>query len=135
METLSLIIIASSVVGGISFTITMSSVFLGFREWISPKSKFIEKLIHCPWCLAHWICGVMLLGSTDLVVEVSTLQGLFGTGFNFIYTLFAIIGFSGIFHYVLLRAFDPAKKAEKLREIEKKKAKKKEEKREQEKSE
>jgi hypothetical protein len=122
MEILSQIIIAGLVVGSVSFTISMSSIFLGFREWISPKSHFMEKLIHCPWCLAHWVCGLMLLMTTNILVDVSILPGVAGVLFNGLYTLFAIVGVSGLLHYVLLRAYDPAKKIEKMREIDQRKS-------------
>lgn len=110
----------ASVVGSISFTITMSSMFLGFREAVSKRNKFLEKMLHCPWCLGHWVAfiAILVLGNFSLII-VSPYWLL-----NFLYTSFAVIGFSGLFHYVLLIAYDPAKKAEKLREIEKRKAEK-----------
>jgi len=142
-----MIIISALVVSAISFNVSMSWIFLNFREWISSKSKFLEKLIHCPWCFAHYVTFVMLLVIPSLIIDVVPKQSISDIIFhfsllkditqvfinflvlsiNFLFTSFSIVGLTGLIHYILLIAYDPAKKAEKLREIEKRKLSKKEE--------
>jgi hypothetical protein len=100
-------------VSSASFTISTTSIFKEVREKISGYHHKLEELIHCPWCLSHWITFVILFSTWSWI-------GITGIGIvDFLMTTFAITCMSGIFHYVLLRAYEPVAKALVARQIEK----------------
>lgn len=86
----------------ISFTLTMTSMFKWFRESLSSLHPKVEDLVHCPWCISHWIILVILLTSDVELIKVS-----FYSLYNFLFTLFVLVGLTGLFHFVLLRAYRP----------------------------
>lgn len=73
---------------------------------LSPIHKKVEELLHCPWCLGHWIVFIIMLCSVKLpLVEIAEEYW-----FNWLFTAFAIITPMGLIHYVLLRAYKPIHK-------------------------
>jgi hypothetical protein len=100
-------------VSSISFTVTFTGLFKEVREVISAQHHKLEELIHCPWCFSHWVTFFIVLLSSSTI-------SFTGIGlFDFFITSFAITGVSGLFHYVLLRAYEPVAKAMVHRQIEK----------------
>lgn len=112
MKIESLLILALCV-SSASFTITTTSIFKEVRECVSNIHHKFEELIHCPWCLSHWITFVLLLMTWDWV-QITNWAFV-----NFLLTTFAITCLSGLFHFVLLRAYEPVAKAMVARQIEK----------------
>ena len=103
-----LVVMVSLASAAISFTITTTSIFKWLRELISPIHHKFEELIHCPWCLSHYVSLVLVI--------------VFLREFPIIYMIllwFAIQGLVGLFHYVLLRAYEPVARAMAQRMIEK----------------
>lgn len=96
-------------VAAISFTITMTSIFAWLRNLITRTGiKKLEELIHCPWCLGHYIALLILL-TNDIVI----VGGIYNSKFlNFLFIWFLVMGFAGLIQYVLLRAFKPVAEAE-----------------------
>lgn len=92
----------------ISFTITTTSIFKWLRELVSPVHHKFEELIHCPWCLSHYITLFWML------IYLRHLSFML-----FILTWFAIQGIIGLLHYVYLRTYEPVAKAMAQRLIEK----------------
>lgn len=122
MNNLIYIPIMAFVVAAISFTISTTSMFKWLRELVSPIHHKIEELIHCPWCLAHWITFILLwcIPSSYIIEVVPVIENsLVLRSFNFLFTTFAIIGLVGLLHYVLLRAYEPVAKAMAMRQLEK----------------
>jgi hypothetical protein len=112
MNTETLLLI-SAAVSSASFTITFTSMFKWFREWVSPWHHKIEELVHCPWCFSHWVTFLVL----GIVGDWFNFSGI---GFvDFLLTSFAITLFSGLGHYVILRAYEPVAKAMAARTIQK----------------
>ncbi len=74
-------IIVALAVASSSVTITRSSVFKPLRD------KFDWKLLHCPYCLSHWIAA-----------PFAWMFGIVG--------VFAVIGLSTIFSLPILEKFD-----------------------------
>lgn len=103
----------------ISFTITTTSMFKWLRELVSPIHKKIEELIHCPWCLSHWIVFVIMLTANVDLIPISDYYL-----YNWLFTAFVIIAPIGLYHYVILRAYEPVMKAMVQRELQKLKEKK-----------
>ncbi len=116
MDTLSNIFIIACCLSAISFTITFTSIFKWLRELLSKIHPKIEELIHCPWCLSHWI---LIISSIFIYDKVNILPITFISIIDYIIVCFAIICISGIFHYVLLRAYEPVSRMMINREIEK----------------
>lgn len=109
---MNLIIIAFAC-AAVSFTITVTSIFYWLRELVSPIHNKVEELIHCPWCLNHYIvfATVALTGQTVLI-SGSWLV-------DFFITSFSIIGIGGVIHFILLRAYAPISKTMAQRQINK----------------
>ena len=98
----------------ISFTITVTGMFKWFRELVSPIHYKIEELVHCPWCLGHWVVFVIMLTARIPLIEITDLYL-----YNWLFTAFAIMAPIGLIHYVLLRAYEPVAKAMIQRRIDK----------------
>lgn len=45
----------SVITASIAFTLTETRLFAPVRNWVSGKSKFMEKLVHCGYCTGHWV--------------------------------------------------------------------------------
>jgi hypothetical protein len=98
----------------ISFTITTTSMFKWLRELVSPIHHKLEELIHCPWCLGHYI----LLGILIIFLHKTLFLDI-NIWLHLIINWFAALALMGICHYILLRAYEPVAKAMVYREIEK----------------
>jgi len=90
-------------ISGVSFTITVTSIFKWLRELVSPIHQKLEELIHCPWCLSHWIAFMVFL-KMDLIQFCDSLL------WNYFLTVFSAITVSGLSHFALLRAYEPVAK-------------------------
>lgn len=93
--------------GGISFTITTTSLFKTVREWISNIHPKLDQLIHCPWCLGHWVTLLYMIIGKDNSYALYITKYEFT---DFLITLFTIISIEGLLHYILLRAYEPVAK-------------------------
>lgn len=109
-----MLMLISLCAAAVSFTITTTSMFKWLRELISPIHKKIEELIHCPWCLGHWIVFIILFCSNINPLSITQWEI-----FNWPFTAFVIICPMGLIHYVLLRAYEPVHQLMMNRELEK----------------
>lgn len=105
----------------VSFTISITSLFLPIREAVSRLHPKLEELIHCPFCLSMWVVYILAGLSPHLLLEIPFVatNGLFFTIMSFIIAAFSAQAVSGLSHFVLLRAYDPVAKAKMRREMEK----------------
>lgn len=104
METLITTALASAAV---SFTITWTSIFEPLREAVSKRMHpKLDQLIHCPWCLNHYVALV----AVPVAYPFGTI-----TLTSAVLHWFAIVGLGGVVHYVLLRAYEPVSKREMYR--------------------
>lgn len=108
------LLLAAFCCAAISFTVTVTSIFSGLRELLSKIHPKIEELVFCPWCFNHYVVIVFLLTSEVRLVNVSN-----WTVYNFLFTVFVLVGLGGIIHYVLLRAYEPIHKALMQRRLDK----------------
>lgn len=118
MGAIILMLMISLASAAISFTITTTSIFKWLRELISPIHHKFEELIHCPWCLSHYITltSLFFLFYDTVCFDINLLV-------HFILNFFFIQGVIGLIHYVLLRAYEPVAKAMVSRELKKLKQK------------
>lgn len=97
---------------GISFTVTVTSIFMPLREAVSKLHPKLEELIHCPWCLNHYV--------TFAVVAITQPEELERQGlWAYFLICFAVIAASGVIHFVLLRAYEPVSRAMLQRKLDK----------------
>lgn len=111
-EFINFVVIALAV-SSVSFTVTFTSLFKGFRDHVSTFHYKVEELVHCPWCFSHWVSFALvpLSGSVYSFTEYFFL--------NFLLSVFAVTALSGLLHHVLLRAYEPVAKASLQRKLEK----------------
>lgn len=99
------IIFVSLCAACISYTISCAGIFEPLREWVSPLHPKIEELIHCPYCLSHYVVATIML-TTSNVKEVL----IYITGniiYDFLFTLFVIVCIVALLHFVMCRAYAP----------------------------
>jgi hypothetical protein len=50
-------------VGGLSTTISKAHALDIPRAWIARHSKVLGELIHCPYCVSHWIAAAIVVAA------------------------------------------------------------------------
>lgn len=89
-------------------------MFKWLRELVSPIHSKIEELIHCPWCLGHWIVFVIMLTANTPIISMTYVPV-----YDWLFTAFTVMAPVGLIHYVLLRAYEPVAKAMLQRKLDK----------------
>jgi len=74
----------------IVITLTKSSLFEKFREWLPIIN--LKRLFHCPYCLSHWTSVILIICSPLFAL----------TYFNIIMSMLALTTLTSIFAFVLL---------------------------------
>jgi len=72
------IILLALAVSSISVTITKSNAMEWLRQLVSKLGRWPEELIHCPYCLSHWIAaaGVLLMAEGTLFQILLTIMAV-----------------------------------------------------------
>lgn len=91
----------------VSYTIAVSGVFKPVREYASGFHPKIDELIHCPYCVSHYVAFIMWI---IIGIDVFTIM--------YLVDVFASIALSSLCHYVMLRAYEPLSKLAAQRKIE-----------------
>jgi hypothetical protein len=112
IEDFTWLFILSLGAAAISFTITTTSIFKWLRDIVSGWGAKADELIHCPWCLGHYISLVILVYFG--LGELHNWDDVLG----FIMSWFAMMGMVGLIHFVLLRAYEPVAKTTLKRKLE-----------------
>ena len=102
------IILVALCAASISYTISYTSIFLGFREWISKFHHKLEELIHCPYCLCHYIILTIMFTTNDISSKLVPITN--NIVYNFLFTWFCIICVTSLLHCVMLIAYRPVMK-------------------------
>ena len=75
-DVLRLLVLALAT-SAISVTVTRSGVFLGLRNFVADRSKWLGDLMHCPYCMSHWVSlvlmwwyGLRILPETNWLVDL-----------------------------------------------------------------
>lgn len=89
----------------ISYTICCAGIFKPLREWVSPIHPKIEELIHCPYCLSHYVVLVIMLTTSNVKEVLIYITG--NVIYDFLFTLFTIVCIVALLHYVMCRAYAP----------------------------
>ena len=99
------IILVALCAASISYTISYTSIFLGFREWISKFHHKLEELIHCPYCLCHYVILTIMFTTNDISSKLVPIAD--NIVYNFLFTWFCIVCVTSLLHCVMLIAYRP----------------------------
>ena len=108
MGILVYIILVALCAASISYTISYTSIFLGFREWISKFHHKLEELIHCPYCLCHYVILTIMFTTNDISSKLVPITN--NIVYNFLFTWFCIVCVTSLLHCVMLIAYRPVMK-------------------------
>ena len=108
MGIIAYIILVALCAASISYTISYTSIFLGFREWISKFHHKLEELIHCPYCLCHYIILTIMFTTNDISSKLVPIAD--NIVYNFLFTWFCIVCVTSLLHCVMLIAYRPVMK-------------------------
>ena len=108
MGIIAYIILVALCAASISYTISYTSIFLGFREWISKFHHKLEELIHCPYCLCHYVILTIMFTTNDISSKVVPITN--NIVYNFLFTWFCIVCITSLLHCVMLIAYRPVMK-------------------------
>ena len=99
------IVLVALCAASISYTISYTSIFLGFREWISKFHHKLEELIHCPYCLCHYIILTIMFTTNDISSKLVPIAN--NIVYDFLFTWFCIVCVTSLLHCVMLIAYRP----------------------------
>ena len=102
------IILVALCAASISYTISYTSIFLGFRERISKFHHKLEELIHCPYCLCHYVILTIMFTTNDISSKLVPIAN--NIVYNFLFTWFCIVCVTSLLHCVMLIAYRPVMK-------------------------
>lgn len=102
------IILVALCAASISYTISYTSIFLGFREWISKFHHKLEELIHCPYCLCHYVILTIMFTTNNISSKLVPITN--NIVYNFLFTWFCIVCITSLLHCVMLIAYRPVMK-------------------------
>ena len=105
MGIIAYIILVALCAASISYTISYTSIFLGFREWISKFHHKLEELIHCPYCLCHYIILTIMFTTNNINSKLVPITN--NIVYNFLFTWFCIVCITSLLHCVMLIAYRP----------------------------
>ena len=108
MGIIAYIILVALCAASISYTISYTSIFLGFREWISKFHHKLEELIHCPYCLCHYVILTIMFTTNDISNKLVPITN--NIVYNFLFTWFCIVCITSLLHCVMLIAYRPVMK-------------------------
>ena len=102
------IILVALCAASISYTISYTSIFLGFREWISKFHHKLEELIHCPYCLCHYVILTIMFTTNNISSKLVPITN--NIVYDFLFTWFCIVCVTSLLHCVMLIAYRPVMK-------------------------
>ena len=102
------IILVALCAASISYTISYTSIFLGFREWISKFHHKLEELIHCPYCLCHYVILTIMFTTNDISSKLVPITN--NIVYDFLFTWFCIVCVTSLLHCIMLIAYRPVMK-------------------------
>lgn len=98
----------------ISYTISVTSIFEWLRNLIEDYiGGKIEELIHCPYCLGHYVVLVIMFTTKGLRYHLMPISG--NIVYDFLFTWFCIVCVLSLLHYFMNLAYKPIAENEGLR--------------------
>ena len=105
MGIIAYIILVALCAASISYTIIYILIFIGFREWISKFHHKLEELIHCPYCLCHYVILTIMFTTNNISSKLVPITN--NIVYNFLFTWFCIVCITSLLHCVMLIAYRP----------------------------
>lgn len=102
------IILVALCAASITYTICYTSIFLSFREWLSKFHHKLEELIHCPYCLGHYVILTIMFTTKDISTKLVPITD--HIVYNFLFTWFCIVCVMSLLHCIMLLAYQPIMK-------------------------
>lgn len=122
MNLLTYILIVSLCSASISYTISCAGIFEGLRKAVTKWGKWFEDLIHCPYCLGHYVTLLIVLitfyGKSKLIFIADW------NIFDLLFVWFACVSVMSLLHFVMVRAYKPVAESETIRKFKEKLEKK-----------
>ncbi len=85
----------------VTVNLTRASIFYRPRTWLGQKSKFIEKLLACPFCTSHWVAFAIVGLYRPQVLPMYGVVNFFAASFAIVtLTSFLIGGMFAAFQYI-----------------------------------
>lgn len=101
-QTFTLLMCAAAC-GAISMTVTMSSLFEAFREYLKRKSKLLGTLVTCPYCCSHWVAFGLVAYFQPRPVQTPILVA------DLLLSAFAVVALTPLFTWVIYKVYKEAK--------------------------
>lgn len=99
----------------ISYTISTTNIFQWLRNLITDHiGGKIEELIHCPYCLGHYVILVIMLTTKSVRSYLVPITGYLV--YDFLFTWFCIVCVLSLIHYFMNLAYKPIAEKEGIRE-------------------
>ena len=118
MKLLEYILLVALCSASISYTISCAGIFEGLRRVVTKWGTWFEDLIHCPYCLGHYVSlAIVLITFFDGSNLISIVDW---TVFDLLFTWFACVCLMSLFHFVMIRAYKPIAESETIRKIKEK---------------
>lgn len=61
MRVIEELLILSLATAAISMTVAKAPVFESVRYWFDGRNEWLADLIHCPYCLSHWVAFLAVI--------------------------------------------------------------------------
>ena len=106
----------SLIVASVSFTVAVTSIFQPVRRIVSGWHPKLEELIHCPYCLGHYIAFALML-FVRMPLEFSDVFLI-----SYLASSFAVMGMVALMHFFIVRAYQPIAEMEDIRKALKRQA-------------
>lgn len=90
-DILLMLFLFSLPVAAVSYTVTRSSIFRGFRNFVDRKNQKLGELVSCPYCFSHWVSAATILYIL-LYYQVVRLSDYFVA--DFVFMTFALVAMS-----------------------------------------
>ena len=102
----------------IAYTISMTSIFKWLRDFVEKHlPEKIDELIHCPYCLSHYIVLAIMFTTKNLNENLIHINDF--VVYNFLFTWFVIVCIIALIHFVMVRAYAPVAELETFRKLKK----------------
>jgi len=70
------IILVSLAIAAASMTVSKSNAMFWFRQLVSKLGYWFKELIHCPYCLSHWLAAIIAIAMFRAPVGEMVITGL-----------------------------------------------------------
>lgn len=86
------VLLLACVVGSVSYTLTRSTLFMGFRRCVTMRYGALAEIgIKCPYCVGHWVSAVAVLAFATKLAPITGVPILDGPFYIFLLAWLQIV--------------------------------------------